>query len=181
MSLFVGIDPGLDGAIAFLNHDATELKVYDMPTLITGTTGKRTVDAHALVVMLTNAATYIDHIFVELVSARPGQGVVSMFNFGVSCGVVKAAVAATRKPSTMVTPLKWKKAMGVPAAKDGAIARATQLMPHHAKNWTRKKDDGRAEAALLALYGLNTFNKTVINKEPKNVRQSAATLDELLS
>lgn len=179
MSLFVGIDPGLDGAIAFLNHDATELKVYDMPTLITGTTGKRTVDANALV-NLFEKHCIIRHIFVELVAARPGQGVVSMFNFGVSCGVVKGVVAATKNPLTMVTPAKWKKLMGVPAAKDGAIARATQLMPRHTSNWTRKKDDGRAEAALLALYGLSTYDKSIINKEIKNVR-TKSTLDDLLS
>lgn len=180
MRWLVGIDPGLDGAIAFLNDDATALRVYDMPTLVTGGTGKRTVNADALVeIFRTNPSIY--HIFIELVGARPGQGVVSMFNFGVSCGVIKGVVASSMNPHTMVTPMKWKKAMGVPAAKDGAIARATQLMPRHAQNWTRKKDDGRAEAALLALYGLTTFDKSIINKEPKNVRQSATTLDELLA
>lgn len=175
MSWVVGIDPGLNGAIAFLNHDARELKVFDMPVLAAGSTGKRMVDAQG-VVRIFEGFPNIRHIFIEQVGARPGQGVVSMFNFGVSCGVIAGVVASTKNPYTMVTPLKWKKAMAVPAEKESAKLRANQLLPKFAEMWPMKKHDGRAEAALLALYGLGTYDKSVIKGETQN-----AGLAELLS
>jgi crossover junction endodeoxyribonuclease RuvC len=96
-----------------------------------------------------------DHIYIEKVSAQFGNGAASAFTFGFVCGVIESCVVSLAIPFTYVTPQAWKKAMDCPADKDGARQRATQLLPHLAHNWTLKRQDGVAEAALIALYGIN--------------------------
>ena len=76
-----------------------------------------------------------------------------MFKFGYVCGGLRGLVASHFIPVTYLTPKKWKGALGVPKAKDGARARASELLPGYSHLWQRVKDDGRAEAALIALYG----------------------------
>jgi crossover junction endodeoxyribonuclease RuvC len=152
--IVAGIDPGLSGATALINTaHADQVQVFDMPTLTLprGGKAKREIDAHALARIL---AQPIDHCFVEQVNSMPGQGVSSTFAFGKCLGMVIGILAALNVPMTLAVPRRWKAAMRVPAAKDGARARACQLLPKAAHFWLRKKDDGRAEAALLALYGL---------------------------
>lgn len=153
-----GVDPGLSGALAFYGTLDTGISpidclTYDMPTLslVRGGKNKREVDAHSLARLLKSRP--IDHAFLEQVGAMKAQGVSSMFSFGKSYGIVIGVLATLEIPMTLVPPVRWKKAMAVPAAKDGARARASQLMPAFAWQWTRVKDDGRAEAACIALYG----------------------------
>ena len=157
--LILGIDPGLSGALAFLTPSTGALTVLDVPTFTLGRNGKakREVDAVELA-RLVDAAVHIDHAFVEQVGAMPGQGVSSVFAFGKVYGLLLGILAANSIPHTLVTPQKWKRALSVPAEKDGARARASQLMPAHAGQWTRIKDDGRAEAALIAYYGATLEN-----------------------
>lgn len=143
-----GIDPGAGGALALLEGDSL-LAVADMPTFQMKT--KRKVDAAGLSTIMREWQP--DHVFLELVGSRPGEGHVGAFSFGRASGVVEGVVAALLLPITMVTPAQWKMALKVPAAKDGARARATQLMPRAAIHWQRVKDDGRAEAALIGLWG----------------------------
>ena len=88
----------------------------------------------------------------------PGQGVTSMFSFGRSLGILEGTLAGLDIPYTLVTPQVWKKAMGANASKDGAREMAMRLWPSKSELFKRKKDDGRAEAALLALYLLRTRN-----------------------
>ncbi|MGE5548417.1 MAG: hypothetical protein ACM33T_16045 [Solirubrobacterales bacterium] len=102
---------------------------------------------------MIDAAGPIAHAFVEAVGAMPGQGVSSVFAFGKVFGLVLGILAANFIPHTLVPPQRWKRTLGVPADKDGARARASQLLPAHAGLWCRAKDDGRAEAALLAYFG----------------------------
>lgn len=149
--MIVGIDPGLSGALAFLS--AGSVVCYDMPVLRLLRNGKNKgeVDGHSLAALLH--AERPDHAFVEMVNAMPGQGVSSMFAFGKAYGVVIGVLAAQGVPMTFVSPARWKRALGVPAAKDGAKARASQLLPSAAGQWPLAKHAGRAEAALLALYG----------------------------
>jgi crossover junction endodeoxyribonuclease RuvC len=149
--IVAGIDPGLDGAIAFL--DAEDLTVADMPVLLLNRGGKRKreLDPHGVARLLRT--TSIDHAFVEAVGARPGQGVTSMFSLGRSLGIIIGVLAALDIPLTMASPAAWKRSLGVPKAKDGARARASQLLPAAAAQWPLKKHHGRAEAALLALHG----------------------------
>jgi crossover junction endodeoxyribonuclease RuvC len=148
----VGIDIGLEGAVAVLD-DAGQLAIHDMPVLELkrGKTTKRELDLHGLVRLLRGITA--DHYFVEQVASRPQQGVVSSFNFGRSYGATQAILVALDAPLTLVPPRVWKSATKTPAAKDAARLRASQVLPKFSNLWTRKRDDGRAEAALLAWYG----------------------------
>jgi crossover junction endodeoxyribonuclease RuvC len=103
---------------------------------------KRELDTHALARLIGDRRP--GHAFVELVGAMPGQGVSSVFAFGKSFGVVIGVPAALGIPFTLISPQVWKGALGVSAGKDGARARASQLMPAAAHHWTRVRDDERA-------------------------------------
>lgn len=154
MNLILGVDPGLSGACALYSTESNGLlEVFDMPTIDAGAGSKRVLDESTLAWRIDAFAKRIKHAYVERVGAMPGQGVTSMFSFGTSYGIVRGVIAANFIPITLVAPAKWKKALGVPAEKDGARARASQLMPASSPLWARAKDDGRAEAALIALYG----------------------------
>lgn len=147
MAKTVGIDPGARGAIALLDGDS--LTIHDMPTVTVGKKGKHRPDAAALASMLR--ALNPDAVWVEDVHAMPGNGAVSMFNFGIAFGLAYGIPLALGLPVTLVAPASWKSAMrcGV----DNARSRASQLMPRHAALWPLVKHDGRAEAGLIALYG----------------------------
>lgn len=160
MMLIAGIDPGLSGAVAFLDAaSGAVIDIADMPTLALARGGKnkRELDAHALARLIRERP--IDHAFAELVGAMPGQGVSSVFAFGKSFGMLIGILAALEVPMTFVAAATWKRALGVPAAKDGARARASQLMPTAAHHWTRVRDDGRAEAALIGHFGLRSLQR----------------------
>lgn len=154
MTAFVGIDPGLDGALAYLH--GTYLELYDIPTLSLRRNGKskRELDLAGLAHLMGEmTAGRTCHVYIEQVGAMPGQGVSSMFSFGKTYGGILGVVATLQLPHTLVAPATWKKAMGVKGGKDASRARASALLPAHAGHWRRVKDDGRAEAALIALYG----------------------------
>ncbi len=152
--LILGCDPGLSGALALYNPTLNTLHVEAMPTveLLRNSKSKHQIDAYALARIIDDM-TGITHAYVEAVGAMPGQGTASCFSFGHSAGVLYGVLAANFIPVTFVSPVRWKKAMGITASKDGARARASQLFPRHANKWTRVKDDGIAESALIALYG----------------------------
>jgi len=159
MPIIAGVDIGLSGAVALLDAEtAAVIDIFDAPTLalIRGGRNKRELDPHALAAAL--GRDRIGHAFVEQVGAMPGQGVSSVFSFGKSYGQVIGIMAALGIPMTFISPQVWKKALNVPAAKDGARARASQLMPAAAHHWPLVKHDGRAEAALIATYGLRTLS-----------------------
>ena len=151
--IIMGVDPGLSGALAFLDTDSGDLEILDMPTLKAGTGGKRIIDLDTLAREIDARSDYVRHAFVEAVSTRPGEGAVGAFSFGQGFGALSGIIVANFIPRTFVRPAVWKKALGVPAAKDAARDRASQLLPQHAAQWARVKDDGRAEAALIAYYG----------------------------
>lgn len=150
----IGCDPGAAGAIAVLDARSGDLvQVFDMPSVdvITGGKTKRRVSPEMLA---SDLRLYADATaIVELVGAMPGQGSVSMFAFGEAAGLVRGVLAGLSIPVERVTPAKWKRDMGINASKDGARAKAAQLWPAHAGEFKRVKDDGRAEAALLARWG----------------------------
>jgi len=145
-TLIAGLDPGLGGALALLDAATGEvIDIFDLPVhqLTRGGKTKREIDAHQLAAAL--GGDRIGHCFIERVGAMPGQGVSSSFVFGKCFGVTLGVLAALGVPMTLVSPVRWKKALGVPAAKDGARARASQLMPAAAHHWPLVKHDGRAE------------------------------------
>jgi crossover junction endodeoxyribonuclease RuvC len=162
VAVHIGIDPGLDGALAFYEPLRGSLVVVDMPTdaitkRIKGKAKtKRIVSAEGLVRILDAHALRRGrvHATVELVNAMPGQGVTSMFTFGDGAGVIRGVLAALDIPFVRETPQVWKRAVGIPtgADKDASRARAASVFPAYASTFQRKKDDGRADAALLAYF-----------------------------
>lgn len=163
---FLGIDPGLHGALALYapGYDHQKLWVVDTPTLLLkkGKGVKRFIDygAFAGIVREWSGAAVVPPIaVVELVSAWPGQGVASAFDFGRSVGAALMACHAHQLRVEQVAPTVWKRAVGIPvgAGKDQSRARAMNLFPADADRFRRAHDDGRAEAALIAWYGARTF------------------------
>jgi crossover junction endodeoxyribonuclease RuvC len=153
MSYVIGIDPGISGAIAVFDwYTQSLVEVVDMPTLEvdSGKTKKRHISAVSLCNYLTLFSNA--HVVIEKVGAMPGQGVSSMFNFGRSAGIIEGVVAAMHFPSTYVTPAAWTKAVGRAAGKDASRMRAMELFPSKAELFKRAKDDGRADAALIAYW-----------------------------
>lgn len=153
MLYYLGIDPGLDGALAIIS-DNGRAQVHDTPTLTTGrgAKSKREYALASLANLLRPYARVPCRVGIELVGAMPGQGVSSMFRMGYGLGVWEAMLAAFGVSYTRVTPQKWKKAMleGVGTEKEASRLRAQQLFPH--LDLARKKDHGRAEAVLIAEY-----------------------------
>jgi crossover junction endodeoxyribonuclease RuvC len=148
----LGIDIGLDGAIALIENGDL-LEVHDMPTvtLERNNKSKRMVNAAELARLIRQAAPGC--AYLERLNAMPGQGVTSMFSMGQSLGVVLGILAALDIPTTTIPPRTWQKALDVPAGKDGSRYRAAQLFPAHAELFKRVKDNGRSDAALIAAYG----------------------------
>jgi len=155
MTIIVGVDPGNSGALAFLDTEKCLVRLVDMPTIEFETTKKRVmIDEHAIVAELQQYSLY--HIYMEEVYASPQMGVVSAFNFGEGKGKLEGIAAALQIPMTQVKPTQWKKDMRMPADKRQSVARASQLIPNAAPYFKGPRGgllDGRAEAAVLALYG----------------------------
>lgn len=148
----IGVDPGLDGAIAWLNDGCMFIKVVDMPSMATGT-GRRQVNGAELARIIRNGGNNDNvTVYLERVNAMPGQGVSSMFSFGMSFGIVLGVIAALEYPVELVTPQVWKKRAGLSGKdKDYARTLAQQLYP--GAELGRKKDIGRADAILIARFG----------------------------
>ncbi len=154
--VYMGVDPGLSGAIALLTGD--QMTVFDIPTHTITVNGarKRHPDLYALARWFDVHGPGVTRAVIEAPHALPGQGVTSMFNFGFVCGVLQGLVASQLIPMVLFRPSEWKRALrvsGGPEGKDQARQKASQCFPAQAHLFARKMDDGRAEAALLAWYG----------------------------
>ena len=154
----IGIDIGLGGGIAVATwRDGGTvpgmLKLHAMP-VIANRVGKRQVDDRVLGDMLGELAIAggVGLVAYERVHAMPKQGSVSMFSFGRSLGVVEMALAILRLPAVAVEPARWKRDMQAPRDKAAVRLMAGKLLPDWANAWARVKDDGIAEAALLAVW-----------------------------
>lgn len=155
MSFIIGVDPGAAGAIAILESTGKLVHVFDMPAVevVTGGKAKRRVSPEMLAAELRLYADQGAVAYVEQVGAMPGQGVSSMFAFGQAFGIVLGVMAGLAIPCQTVTPAKWKKDMKLNTGKDAARAKAAQVWPGQAGEFKRVKDDGKAEAALIGLWG----------------------------
>lgn len=146
----VGIDPGsVSGAMAFYFPSHPDvITAEDLPTM----------DGELDAAELANRIRQMnpDFAMVEKVGTMPKQGISSAFNFGFGCGQINGVIAALGIPVHYVTPNKWKKACALDADKEKSRAAAIRLWPS-SEHFKRKKDHGRAEAALLARYGANTI------------------------
>jgi hypothetical protein len=142
---FCGIDPGLSGAIAFFFPVAADrVAAEDMP--IAG--GE--VDCATLAARIAQMAPSL--AVVERVASMPKQGVASTFKFGASYGAVLGVLAALKIQTHLVSPAVWKRYFKLDSDKDKSRAKALRTFPKTPQHFARKKDHGRAEAALLALY-----------------------------
>lgn len=152
MAVILAIDPGASGALAFFNPETGMLDVEDMPTLEVkrGNKMKREISPQMLAGII--ASRKPDRAIIELVGAMPGQGVTSMFAFGKSYGLCIGICAGLQIPVEHVTPNKWKKAVCAREGKDGNRMRAAECFPAYAHLFRRVKDDGRADAALIAFW-----------------------------
>lgn len=172
----IGCDPGADGAFAFLSEDEKILHVADIPTNTftarrknrkegdphkTKVGRRREIDAGAIVQILEN---YIPDdlmgvrtmVFIERVNAMSKQGIASAFTFGKTAGLIEGVVQALRIPFEYVSPGVWTKVMmpGTTHEKAQGIITAKRLLPT-ASDWlTLAKHTNRADALLIALYGL---------------------------
>jgi crossover junction endodeoxyribonuclease RuvC len=148
----LGIDVGLNGAIALV-QDGELVGVVDMPTVTLDRNGKakRQVSVPELVDIIKQFDP--NEAYVEKVFAMAGQGVTSVFSFGRSLGVVEGVLTTLKIKTTLMTPQAWQKGLGMTGGKDGSRARAMELFPEQTALFKRVKDDGRSDAALIALWG----------------------------
>lgn len=158
--MIIGIDPGMSGAICFLDKEGYAPIILDTPTLNLSGKGKtrRRININQIDSWFCD---YVQvpmdcHAFIEKAQSMPGQGVASMFGYGVSYGMMLGLLTAWQIKFTEVTPQSWKKTMleGMDkSSKDASRAKAMQLWPHAQQMFCRKNDQHIAEAALIAEYG----------------------------
>lgn len=147
-ALILGCDPGKKGALALVAPDGVLVDIADMPDATGSALG-----AHLADFLDDHAPHTIGCAWVEKVHAMPGNGSVSMFNFGANYGGICTLLGGLRIRVEVVSPNRWKKAMGVTADKRSSRDLAAARWPEHAARFARVRDDGRAEAALIAEYG----------------------------
>ena len=159
--LIIGIDPGLSGSICFL-EDGIIKDVLEMPTMTEGKKNKKQVNGSQIFNEISfRIKTYEKKnikVVIEQVSAMPGQGVTSMFNFGQSFGILKGICSAMQLPIYFVRPAKWKKYFNlINSEKDASRTRAIEIFPYFSSNLSKKKDSNKADAILLASYFHETY------------------------
>jgi len=154
MNLIAAIDPGVTGAIAWLSADGVLIDVRDLPmaSVKVGKTMRNRLVPAVLADMLAGDRRP-SHVYLEEVATRPGEGAVGAFAFGRGFGQIEGMLAGIGVPYSLVRPQAWKKRLSIPADKGGARLIACRLWPKSAGQFARVKDDGRAEAALIGLYG----------------------------
>ena len=159
--LIIGIDPGISGSICFL-EDGIIKDVLEMPTMTEGKKNKKQVNGSQIFNEIsfrikTHEKKNIK-VVIEQVSAMPGQGVTSMFNFGQSFGILKGICSAMQLPIYFVRPAKWKKYFNlINSEKDASRTRAIEIFPYFSSNLSKKKDSNKADAILLASYFHETY------------------------
>ena len=159
--LIIGIDPGISGAISFLK-DGKIIDVIEMPTMAEGKKNKRQVNGSQIVNEILLRIKEFNKeeikIVIEQVSAMPGQGVTSMFNFGQSFGILKGICSAMHLSMYFVRPAKWKKYFNlIKTEKDASRTKAIEIFPYFSANLSKKKDANKADAILIASYFQETY------------------------
>ena len=159
--LIIGIDPGISGSICFF-EDGRILDVVEMPTMTEGKKNKKQVNGSQIYNEISNRIKQRDKkeikVVIEQVSAMPGQGVTSMFNFGQSYGILKGICSAMRLPMYFVRPVKWKKYFNlINSEKDASRTRAIEIFPYFSSQLSRKKDSNKADAILIASFYYETY------------------------
>ena len=159
--LIIGIDPGISGSICFFK-DGNILDVIEMPTMTEGKKNKRQVNGSQIYNKILKRIKQVEkqeiRVVIEQVSAMPGQGVTSMFNFGQSFGILKGICSAMQIPMYFVRPAKWKKYFNLINSEKGASrTRAIEIFPYFSSQLSKKKDSNKADAILIASFYYETY------------------------
>ena len=158
--IIIGIDPGISGSICFF-EDGKVTDIVEMPNMADGKKNKRQVNGAQIYNEISSRIKNFNKedikVVIEQVSAMPGQGVTSMFNFGQSFGVIKGICSALSLPIYFVRPTKWKKHFNlIKTNKDASRTKVIEIYPEISSKIYRKKDSNKADAILIARY----FNDT---------------------
>ncbi len=159
--LIIGIDPGISGSICFL-EDGKILEVIEMPTMTEGKKNKKQVNGAQIFNEISEKINKSEkkdvRVVIEQVSAMPGQGVTSMFNFGQSFGILKGICSAMQLSMFFVRPAKWKKYFNlINSEKDASRTRAIEIFPYFSSHLSKKKDSNKADAILIASFYYETY------------------------
>ena len=162
--LIIGIDPGITGSICFF-EDGKVLEVLDMPNMAEGKKNKRQVNGAQIYNEIFNRTKNYSKknikVIIENVSAMPGQGVTSMFNFGQSFGVLKGICSAMQLSMYFVRPAKWKKYFNlINTEKDASRTKVIEIFPYISQQLSRKKDSNKADAILIASFYYETYRNS---------------------
>ena len=160
--LIIGIDPGISGSICFF-EDGKIIEVIEMPVMTEGKKNKKQINGaqiyNEFLKRINNKDDNI-RVVIEQVSAMPGQGVTSMFNFGQSYGILKGICSAMQLPMFFVRPAKWKKYFNlINSQKDASRTRAIEIFPYFSTQLSKKKDSNKADAILIASFYYETYQK----------------------
>ena len=160
--LIIGIDPGISGSICFFENGKI-LEVIEMPVMTEGKKNKKQVNGAQIYNEFLKRINKKDNeirVVIEQVSAMPGQGVTSMFNFGQSFGILKGICSAMQLPMFFVRPAKWKKYFNlINSQKDASRTRAIEIFPYFSTQLSKKKDTNKADAILIASFYHETHQK----------------------
>ena len=160
--LIIGIDPGISGSICFFK-DGRILEVIEMPVMTEGKKNKKQVNGAQIYnefLKRINKNEDEIRVVIEQVSAMPGQGVTSMFNFGQSFGILKGICSAMQLPMFFVRPAKWKKYFNlINSQKDASRTRVIEIFPYFSTQLSKKKDSNKADAILIASFYYETHQK----------------------
>ena len=159
--LVIGIDPGISGSICFLQNGRI-IDVIEMPTMTEGKKNKKQVNGSQIFNEILDRIKKLDindiRVVIEQVSAMPGQGVTSMFNFGQSFGILKGICSAMQLPMYFVRPAKWKKYFNlINSEKDASRTRVIEIFPYFSSQLSKKKDSNKADAILIASFYYETY------------------------
>ena len=159
--LIIGIDPGITGSICFF-EDGKIIDVVEMPNMAEGKKNKKQVNGAQIYYEISLRIKYLKKeeikVVIEQVSAMPGQGVTSMFNFGQSFGILKGICSAMQLPMYFVRPAKWKKYFSlINSEKDASRTKAIEVFPYFSSQLSRKKDSNKADAILIASFFYETY------------------------
>ena len=159
--IIIGIDPGISGSICFF-EDGKVTDIVEMPNMADGKKNKRQVNGAQIYNEISSRIKNFNKedikVVIEQVSAMPGQGVTSMFNFGQSFGVLKGICSAMQLSTYFIRPAKWKKYFNlINSEKDASRTKAIQIFPYISSDLSKKKDANKADAILLASFFFETY------------------------
>ena len=159
--LIIGIDPGISGSICFF-EDGKVIDIIEMPSMAEGKKNKKQVNGSQIYNEIYSRIKKLNKhdikVVIEQVSAMPGQGVTSMFNFGQSFGILKGICSAMELPMYFVRPAKWKKYFNlIKTEKDASRTKVIEIFPYISSQLSRKKDSNKADSILIASYFNNTY------------------------